>query len=77
LDYTSPECSESREGLKEGKITLPLVYLSRSSKGEAESLAELFKFRGEDKDYEILSVGKDHGRSNEFDPKRRIRGKSG
>ena len=59
LDYTSsPEEFGKPVGkdLKEGKITLPLVYfVSELEKGEAESLAELFKSQeGKDKDYEDL-----------------------
>ena len=47
---------DSLDDLKEGKITLPLVYfVSELEKGEGERLAELFKSqKAKDRDYEDL-----------------------
>ena len=59
LDYTSSEEVFGKpvgKDLKEGKITLPLVYfLSELEKGEVEALAELFKSqKATEQDYEDL-----------------------
>jgi len=59
LDYTSSEEVFGKpvgKDLKEGKITLPLVYfVSELDRGQAERLAELFKTqKADDKDYEDL-----------------------
>ena len=59
LDYTSSEEVFGKpvgKDLKEGKITLPLVYfVSELEKGEVERLAELFKSqKANDQDYEDL-----------------------
>jgi len=57
LDYTSSEEVFGKpvgKDLKEGKITLPLVYfVSELQRGEVERLAELFKsMKASDQDYE-------------------------
>jgi octaprenyl-diphosphate synthase len=59
LDYTSSEEMFGKpvgKDLKEGKITLPLVYfVSELEKGEGERLAELFKSqKASDQEYEDL-----------------------
>jgi octaprenyl-diphosphate synthase len=59
LDYTSSEKVFGKpvgKDLKEGKITLPLVYfVSELASGEVERLAELFKTqKAGDQDYEDL-----------------------
>jgi octaprenyl-diphosphate synthase len=59
LDYVSSEEVFGKpvgKDLKEGKITLPLVYfLADLEKGEGERLAELFKSqKAQDEDYETL-----------------------
>jgi octaprenyl-diphosphate synthase len=59
LDYTSSEEAFGKpvgKDLKEGKITLPLVYfVSELEQGEGERLAELFKSqKASDQDYDNL-----------------------
>lgn len=59
MDYTSSEEVFGKpvgKDLKEGKITLPLVYfISGLERGEAERLADLFKTqKADDRDYEDL-----------------------
>jgi octaprenyl-diphosphate synthase len=59
LDYTSSEEVFGKpvgKDLKEGKITLPLIYfVSELGRGEVERLAEIFKTqKAGDKDYEDL-----------------------
>jgi len=59
MDYTSSEQAFGKpvgKDLKEGKITLPLVYfVSELERGEVERLADLFKTqKAGDKDYDDL-----------------------
>ena len=78
LDYTI-FCEEVfgkpvGKDLKEGKITLPLVYfVSELGRGEVERLAELFKTQeASDQDYEeVIRRVEAIGRSIAFDRKRR------
>jgi octaprenyl-diphosphate synthase len=67
LDYTSSEEVFGKpvgKDLKEGKITLPLVYfVSELDRGEAERLAELFRNKkADDRDYaDLLRRVRVHG----------------